>query len=349
MRDLKYYNKFENDEEGNPIELPQSEEQEYPVVSCIATEDLGEGSYEYEVRYAKKKDYSDLPFGIYAHSSTEIKLTWDQGVFGLNQINVVGSNTYASTTIYRKIDNSDTWIETVPTLGRTVAPNGVILKPENYYTIIYLPKGSTLWLLSTGLCKYKTSTSGSGGMIPGGPGGSTTTTTTYGNVMLESTGSISILGNILSLVMGQNFSGRHSIDSYTGTESAFREVFSWFGDKLLSARHLILPNASADKQFLGTFSGCNMLSEPPVLPYSGSLSVSEYARMFENCSSLSYLSTNFTIDPLSGSGRNPCFDMMKGVGNSGIFRKNPNLDSEYASSIVPEGWTVINNAIINNG
>lgn len=335
MRDLKYYNKFENDGEGNPIELPQSEEQEYPVVSCIATEDLGAGSYEYEVRYAKKKDYSDLPFGIYAHSSTEIKLTWNQGVFGLNQTSAIGFNTFASTTVYRKIDNSDTWIETVPTLGRAVS-HGIILRPDNYYTIIYLPKGSTLWLLSTGLCKYKTD--GNGQMRPGRP---TTITKTYGNVMLESTGSISILGNILSLIMGQNFSGHNSIDSYISTESAFREVFSWFGDKLLSARNLILPNASADNQFLGTFSGCNMLSEPPVLSYSGNLHASEYSRMFENCSSLSYLSTNFTINELNGG--DPCLDMMKGVGNSGIFRKNPNLDSEYASSIVPEGWTVINN------
>ena len=341
MRDLKYYNKFENDGEGNPIELPQSEEQEYPVVSCIATEDLGEGSYEYEVRYAKRKNYSDLPFGIYAHSSTEIKLTWDRGVFGLDHTTAnwrpPAGTTYGSTTVYRKIDNSDIWVETVPTLGKT----GVGLeKFPNYYTIIYLPKGSTLWLQSTGLCKCKT-------VALYVPGQGDVSTKTYGNVRLESTGPISVLGNILSLVMGQDFNGHSSIDSYTSTESAFREVFSWFGDKLLSARNLILPNASADNQFLGTFSGCSMLSEPPVLPYSGNLHESEYSRMFENCSSLSYLSTNFTIDTLSG--RDPCKDMMKGVGNSGIFRKNPNLDSEYISSIVPEGWVVVDNTVTNNG
>ena len=334
MRDLKYYNKFtSNEEDESGLVLPDPID--YPAVSCIAVEEITPGDYAYEVRYSDNRTYNLLPFGIYAHTSTEIGLYWvPTREWGLSPANNPPGTTLtpASTTIFSKIDNSPIWMEVVPDEGAGIANH---MTYQNYYTTIHLPKGSTLWLCSTGLYKEsETSTAGSPKI-----------TTKEAIVKITSTGPVSILGNITSLVGGTSWRNT----TYTGTSNAFKKIFMGLGDKLISARHLILPaTASASSQYESTFEGCTALTEPPVLPYNGLLTNSyEYAYMFKGCVSLSYLSTRFYLTPPnSGSGaqiqyRAVVYEMMKGVGNSGIFRKNPYLTDEQAATIAPEGWELV--------
>lgn len=97
----------------------------------------------------------------------------------------------------------------------------------------------------------------------------------------ESTGTFNVIGNIMSLVYGDNFIGKTEL---TG-EFAFRALFRDC-TKLKAANNLILPATTLSKRcYFYMFENCSSMEIGPKLPAT-ELSIGCYERMFKGCRSL---------------------------------------------------------------
>ena len=94
-----------------------------------------------------------------------------------------------------------------------------------------------------------------------------------------------ILGNIMSLIYGDNFSDKTVIPSEGDREyQQLSYIFS--GSKVVNAAHLILPATTLSYNcYYCMFNGCTSLTKAPELPAT-KLADSCYCFMFENCTSL---------------------------------------------------------------
>ena len=94
-----------------------------------------------------------------------------------------------------------------------------------------------------------------------------------------------IYGNIMSLLFGDDFIGKTSLEGY---DDCLSYVFSDNSD-LISAKNLILPATTlAGSCYYGMFKGCTSLVEAPELPATV-LANNCYQYMFQDCSSLIYV------------------------------------------------------------
>lgn len=103
-----------------------------------------------------------------------------------------------------------------------------------------------------------------------------------GSGSFASTGRYNVMGNIMSLLYGDNFVGQVGFD---GKEEAFRSMFFNNGG-LISAENLILPATTLEWGcYFQMFQRCSSLINPPELPAT-TLAESCYFSMFDYCTSL---------------------------------------------------------------
>jgi hypothetical protein len=88
--------------------------------------------------------------------------------------------------------------------------------------------------------------------------------------------------------------------------------------------------------YLGMFYGCTSLASAPQLPAT-TLVDGCYREMFYSCSNLASVQCSFT------SWGNGTTSWMGGVGSTGTrtFTKPAALPTEYGTSKIPDGWTVV--------
>ena len=169
---------------------------------------------------------------------------------------------------------------------------------------------------------------------------------------------IDVMGNIMSLVYGDNFINNNTIESsYT-----FLKLFK-NNTKLVNAKDLILPaTALTDHCYSSMFGSCDALTTAPELPattlakscysnifyYCEALTTAPelpattladdcYYSMFYNSYKLNYIKAMFTTTPSSAYTEN----WVSGVSPTGTFVKNSaatwNVTGTYG---IPSGWTV---------
>ena len=175
-----------------------------------------------------------------------------------------------------------------------------------------------------------------------------------------SSGNIDVMGNIMSLVYGDNFINNNTIEPYT-----FPSLF-YNNNKLVNAKDLILPSMSLTTEcYEHMFSGCTSLVTAPELPattlalrcynamFSGCTSLVTapelpattlenycYFRMFRNCSSLNYVKAMFYIKDGESFNTINVQDWLNGVSATGTFVKNSKATWSNIEWGIPTGWTV---------
>lgn len=149
----------------------------------------------------------------------------------------------------------------------------------------------------------------------------------------SSTGRFNAMGNIMSLLYGDNFSGQTSL---SGKDYAFYNMFSGCTG-LTDASNLILPATTlASNCYREMFRGCTSLTTAPTLPAT-TLENNCYYAMFNGCTSLSGITCLATdISAFSCT-----FNWVQGVSATGTFTKASSMTS-WSSGIsgIPTGWTV---------
>ena len=178
----------------------------------------------------------------------------------------------------------------------------------------------------------------------------------YAQILAEK--NIDVMGNIMSLVYGDNFINNNTLESsYT-----FLGLFE-SNIKLVNAKDLILPATTlADHCYSSMFSSCHALTTAPELPAT-TLTKSCYYAMFERCFALTTapeLPATTLTDYCYGSMFYDCYNLnyikamftttpsttytsnwVSGVSSRGTFVKNSaatwNVTGTYG---IPSGWTV---------
>ena len=104
----------------------------------------------------------------------------------------------------------------------------------------------------------------------------------YGIGAFSSTGKYNAMGNVMSLLFGDNFIGQTDL---TGKNYTFYQLF-YHNTNLTSAANLILPATTlANSCYSNMFSGCTSLTTAPELPAT-TLADRCYYNMFNGCTSL---------------------------------------------------------------
>lgn len=150
------------------------------------------------------------------------------------------------------------------------------------------------------------------------------------NGTFTSIANISVGGNIMSLIAGENYPAATSMPS-----SAFASLFKNAG-KLVSARELILPTFVSTSCYQSMFEGCSSLTAAPELPATD-LADRCYASMFK-------LATNLHSVKLSATsiGTDSFDNWLASVGDWGFLLKPKTLNLDQNSdSGVPTGWSPI--------
>ena len=175
---------------------------------------------------------------------------------------------------------------------------------------------------------------------------------------IQSSGNIDVMGNIMSLIYGDNFIGNNTISA----EQTFAALFRG-NNKLVNAKDLILPSMSlttdcynsmfysctslvtapelpattlALRCYSNMFIGCTSLVTAPELPATY-LANYCYDYMFYNCTSLNYVKAMFI------SGTNQTINAaywLKNVAATGTFVKNSEATWSNIEWGIPTGWTV---------
>ena len=177
---------------------------------------------------------------------------------------------------------------------------------------------------------------------------------------IQSSGNIDVMGNIMSLVYGDNFINNNTIEPYT-----FPSLF-YNNNKLVNAKDLILPAITATREcYEHMFNGCTSLVTAPELPattlalqcynamFSGCTSLVTapelpattlanycYFRMFRNCSSLNYVKAMFYFKEGESFDNINVLDWLYGVSATGTFVKNSEATWNNSEWGIPTGWTV---------
>lgn len=175
---------------------------------------------------------------------------------------------------------------------------------------------------------------------------------------IQSSGNIDVMGNIMSLIYGDNFIGNNTISA----EQTFAALFGG-NNKLVNAKDLILPSMSlttycynsmfysctslvtapelpattlALRCYSNMFLGCTSLVTAPELPATY-LANYCYDYMFYNCTSLNYVKAMFIS--ATNSTMNASY-WLYGVSATGTFVKNSEATWSNIECGIPTGWTV---------
>lgn len=186
----------------------------------------------------------------------------------------------------------------IPT-GWTVQNDGLVHDySQDYLTFETLESGSSIrWTdtknnnsiyYSDDGITWNTLTSGSGIAIGVGAGykiyfkaSNLTIANMYGIGTFSLSGRFKVMGNIMSLVYGDNFTNQTTINSSYQFCKLFNECTT-----LVDASDLILPATTlSDRCYYWMFSGCSSLTVAPELPAT-TVNNRSYYGMFRNCSSL---------------------------------------------------------------
>ena len=170
------------------------------------------------------------------------------------------------------------------------------------------------------------------------------------------TATFNIVGNILSLTYGDNFTGNTQISA----SYAFSGLF--MNTSVISAENLILPNNATIRCYYETFQGCTLLTTAPKLPattlydysyyymFYGCTSLTAapelpattladgcYGSMFRNCTSLSYIKCLATDASGTSHFNYWCFSVPSG----GTFEGYASAGWTTGASGIPKGWTFV--------
>ena len=172
---------------------------------------------------------------------------------------------------------------------------------------------------------------------------------------INATGGFNIGGNIMSLLVGDNF-----INSTLASNNVFRYLFT--NSNVVNANSLILPSNTTLYCYQYMFQGCTRLTTAPTLPattlanycyaymFGGCTSLTTtpelpattliyacYAHMFDGCTSLNSVTTY--ADDISAT--NCLNDWLNNVAQTGNFNNLGNPAPMYPSgaSGIPTGWT----------
>lgn len=175
-----------------------------------------------------------------------------------------------------------------------------------------------------------------------------------------SSGNIDVMGNIMSLIYGDNFINNNTIEPYT-----FPSLF-YNNDKLVNAKDLILPVSTlttycynqmfygctslttapelpattlAERCYTSMFQNCESLVTAPELPAT-TLSELCYNGMFRNCSSLNYVKAMFYFKEGESTNTGNVYNWLNGVSATGTFVKNSEATWSNSEWGIPTGWTV---------
>ena len=178
----------------------------------------------------------------------------------------------------------------------------------------------------------------------------------------ESTIEVNVMGNIMSLVFGDDYKNQYSLEN---RPYCFAYLYNVQGKMLniISAENLILPAttlASFCYQYM--FYGCTSLTTAPELPattlasycyrqmFQGCTSLTSaptlpaitladkcYYGMFQGCTNLNYIKAMFTTTPSTTYTSN----WVSNVAASGTYVKNSAASyTTRGASAIPNGWTV---------
>ena len=104
----------------------------------------------------------------------------------------------------------------------------------------------------------------------------------YGIGTFSSSANFNVEGNIMSLLFGDNFTGKTDL---TGYDYAFEDLFL-HAYNMINAKNLVLPAKTLSKEcYFSMFMNCYRLVTTPKLPAT-TLADSCYHHMFNNCESL---------------------------------------------------------------
>lgn len=173
---------------------------------------------------------------------------------------------------------------------------------------------------------------------------------------------VDLEGNIMSLLFGDNFSGKTSLSGY---DYAFVYTLGGTNLGIVDASNLVLPattlsthcydamfatctTLTAPPQLPATtlapycyymmFADCTSLTTAPVLP-ARILAGTCYQYMFSDCTSLNYVKCLATTI----SATNCTYRWLNGVSSSGTFVKNSSMSGwPSGTSGIPNNWTVQN-------
>ena len=147
-----------------------------------------------------------------------------------------------------------------------------------------------------------------------------------------STGNFDVQGNIMSLIVGDDFENAISFQDQYAFVSLFANC-----THLIHAHNLVLPATDLyGGDYREMFSGCTSLVSGPTLPALKPY-IASYDSMFYGCSSL----TSVTCLATDISEVGCVEDWMYGVAANGTFIKNPAMSSwGTGDSGIPSGWTV---------
>lgn len=175
----------------------------------------------------------------------------------------------------------------------------------------------------------------------------------------SSTGEFEAMGNVMSLLFGDDFIGKVSLSRKL---APFYEMFK--SSKIVSAENLIFPattlvSACYEYMFQNCtslekapiilptitlttdcyrqmFDGCSKLTSTPILPALTLVSRC-YQYMFRNCSLVNYIKALFLTTP----GSSYTYNWLQGTANKGTFVKNSSAEWNISGmSGIPNGWTI---------
>lgn len=150
---------------------------------------------------------------------------------------------------------------------------------------------------------------------------------------IQSSGNIDVMGNIMSLIYGDNFENNNTISSYRTFTNLFRN-----NNKLINAKDLVLPSTSLTTScYQAMFYGCTSLTIAPELPATY-LPTGCYNNMFYGCTSLNYVKAMFTSAQSNYS--SSLNNWLSNVSATGTFVKNSNATWTNNECGIPSGWTV---------
>lgn len=164
------------------------------------------------------------------------------------------------------------------------------------------------------------------------------TNATYGNNLRHvcsfagSTASFNAVGNIMSLIAGDNFENTTTFSETCVFENLFSSC------PIVSAKNLILPATTLTEMcYMSMFASSTSLVEAPALPASILIS-SCYFNMFNGCTNLNYIKCLAT----SISDEWCVKGWVSGVAASGTFVKAASMSSwTTGADGIPSGWTIV--------
>ena len=152
---------------------------------------------------------------------------------------------------------------------------------------------------------------------------------------IKSTGSFRVRGTVMSLLYGDDFRDKSSMEGFT-----LNHLFGCLKDsglRYIESPSVFLPATTLSEGcYKGLLLQCDKLENAPLLP-AEVLAKDCYYYMFNGCTKISYLKMLAT----DISATNCLYNWVYGVASNGTFVKHPEATwSVRGRSGVPSGWTI---------